>query len=149
MAKKLKELLPSVLKQTNNWKIDLLANWPSVIGNLKTKVTLEKIQDNCLVLSVADACWLQELYLLSPVLLRAINQKLDQPRIKRLRFKQSGIKKTPVAKSDFGNEKKRKRQELKNITISPKEKIALKKIKDKHLAAAMKRFLTRCYQEKD
>jgi len=89
MAKPIKNILDSFLKTNNSWKAQLLQDWPKIIGKLQDKVSIEKVQDSTLVLSVADACWLQELYLLSPVLLKTINQKLDRPRIKRLRFKQA------------------------------------------------------------
>lgn len=133
-----------MLKTENSWKIDLLQNWSDIIGSLNTKVKLEKIQDSTLVLSVADACLLQELYLLSPILLRTINEKLDQPRIKRLRFKQAGIKKIKRKQAS-----PQKRKKLNNVILSSKEEAALEKIEDKQLGNALKRFLIRCYQEKE
>ena len=128
----------------HSWKIDLLQNWPDIIGSLKTKVNLEKIQDSTLVLSVTDACLLQELYLLSPILLKRINEKLDQPRIKRLRFKQAGIKKVKRKRAPV-----QKKKRLTTVVLSTKEQNALKKIEDQELGDALKRFLIRCYQEKE
>ena len=144
MANTIKNLLRSVLKNENNWKTSLLKTWPDVIGSLHTKVKLEKIQDTTLVLSVVDACWLQELYLLSPILLRTINQKLDRPRIKRLRFKQAGIKKE--AKQQ---EKPRQNKVHKVVNLTSKERAALKNVDDAQLASVLERFLIRCYQEKE
>jgi len=144
MAKSLKQLLPTILKCNESWKLELLTNWPNIIGSLKTKVFIEKIQDSCLVLSVSDSCWLQELYLLSPLLLKTINQKLDRPRIKRLRFKQAGIKKR---KKTLSIQKKRKLNKV--VTLSAQEEKALEKIEDLELSKQLKKFLIRCYQEKE
>jgi len=143
MAQNIKNLLQTILKTEHNWKVHLLKNWPDIIGDLKSKVQLEKIQETTLVLSVIDACWLQELYLLSPLLLRAINQKLDRPRIKHLRFKQAGIKKE---RKKYVVRKNNRTQ--KKVTLSPTERRALKKINDSQLCDALERFLVRCYQEK-
>jgi len=142
MAKPIKNILDSFLKTNNSWKAQLLQDWPKIIGKLQDKVSIEKVQDSTLVLSVADACWLQELYLLSPVLLKTINQKLDRPRIKRLRFKQAGIK-----------EKKKKaavqakKPVAKPKPLSKKELDALKNIDDKQLSSVLEQFLHRCRQK--
>lgn len=144
MARILKNVLRSVLKTGSSWKTDLLHNWPEIIGDLGSKVRLEKIHGETLVLSVADACWLQELYLLSPILLKAINEKLDQPRIKRLRFKQAGTKKRTRTQHIHTRKK-----QLKDVTLSQKECAALTKVSDPQLSSALRRFLVRCYQEKE
>jgi len=144
MAKKIKNVIHSVFSKKNNWKIQLLQHWPKIIGELKTKVRLEKIQKDALVLGVYDSCWLQELYLLSPILLKRINQKLESHTFKRLRFKQVGIKKSKKIRT-------RKKGALTNkkITLTSKQKETLKKIKDPGLCDALKSFLERCHQEED
>lgn len=144
MAQALKVLLNSVLKTESTWKTDLLTHWPEIVGDLGSKVTLEKIQDTTLVLSVANASWMQELYLLSPLLLRTINEKLDQPRIKHLRFKQAELKKARPSRSV-----PQQVPQLQEIHLSSREQAALAKINDPQLSSALKRFLTRCYQKKE
>ena len=144
MAHIIKTLLQSVMKTENSWKIDLLQSWPDIIGSLNTKVNVERIQDSTLVLSVSNACLLQELYLLSPILLKKINEKLDQPRIKRLRFKQAGIKKIKRKRAPV-----QKKKRPITVVLSAKERNALKNIEDQELGEALKRFLIRCYQEKE
>jgi hypothetical protein len=144
MAHSIKNILQSILKTDCSWKTDLLTKWPEIIGDLGSKVKLEKIQDSTLVLSVANACWMQELYLLSPLLIRTINEKLDQPRIKHLRFKQAELKKArpslPVKKQACAPQE---------VTLSSQERAALDKISDPQLSSALKRFLNRCYLEKE
>lgn len=144
MALPIKDFLNSFLKTETTWKLQLIKDWPKIIGKLGNKVKLEKVQETTLVLSVIDSCWLQELYLLSPILLHTINEKLDQPRIKRLRFKQSEIK--------VKNEKRETKKEIykvKQYTLSLTEQKALKRIDDQQLSSALKNFLYRCRQEKE
>ncbi len=140
--KAMKPLIKTLFGQQENWKIQLLQHWPTIIGSLNAKVVLEKIEQDCLVLGVTDACWLQELYMLSPILRQAINKKLDAPRIKTLRFKRIGKKK----------ETRTQQQPRRTVlhtegTLSKKEEEALAHIKDPELQSAIKKFLFRCQQE--
>ena len=144
MAQPIKQLIHSVFDQPDNWKIDLLRNWDGIIGNLNTKVYLEKITDDTLVLGVTDSCWLQELYLLSHVILQVINEKLDRPRIKQLRFKKIGIR--PVKKQTYTKPKPRTHTKR---PLTNKEQHALTSIKDPQLQQALEDFLIRCYQEQE
>lgn len=143
MTKEIKNLLPLILAQQNNWKFDLLNNWKTIFGPLSSKVYLEKIHEDTLILGVQDSCWLQELYLLSAMLLKTINQTLDQPRIKHLRFKTIGIKKEKQRNNSI-----KKERCIQPVTLSVDENQALKDIKDPELQRALKDFLIRCYQEK-
>lgn len=143
MAMHIKNLLDSLVPQDQQWKWQLLQNWQTIIGNLKTRVSLEKIMDEILVLGVVDSSWMQELYLLSPIILRTINANLDRPRIKQLRFKQlrkNFQKKTITAKPNH--------QVINCITLTKKEETTLQQIKDPQLRTALKKFLIRCHHEK-
>jgi len=144
MAHDIKNIINTILGNKNSWKIKLLRNWPDIIGNLKNKVRIERIIDETLILGVYDSCLLQELYLLSPVLLKTINEKLENTPIKKLRFKQAGIKKVKKVKSN-----KIRREIKKTIELTAKENKTLKKIKDPDLKNALKKFLIRCHKEKD
>lgn len=141
MPKNIKDLLPTLLK-TDNWKLTLLSQWSAIFGPLANKVHLEKIHDDTLILGVVDSCWLQELYLLSPLLLTTINETLDQNRIKQLRFKTIGIKKQKQSVAP------KKIVAKKEVTLTQGEREALKNIKDPQLENALKNFLVRCYQER-
>lgn len=142
MTAPIKNFLTTYLAHEKNWKAQLLANWQTIIGNLGSRVTLEKIHEDLLVLGVNDSSWLQELYLLSPVILETINASLDQPRIKQLRFKQIGRKKQ-TKKID-----EKKLEQLSTINLKKKEEIALDAIQDEQLREFLKKYLIRCYQEK-
>ncbi len=143
MTVRINNLLQNILRTDNNWKMQLLRDWPSIMGNLGTKVHLEKIHDDTLVLGVADSCWMQELYMLSNILINRINEKLDQPRIKKLRFKTVGAQPTPH-KREHKTVKK-----FKDVRLNPSERRALEKIQDPQLCEALEKFLIRCYQEKE
>ncbi len=145
MAPHIKHLLSNVIQTPDNWKLHLLQNWKDIVGELHTKVTIEKIHNNTLVLGVYDSCWLQELYMLSPILQKHINAKMDKPHIKQIRFKLTYHKK----KTTIHCEKKEKKRTVKSVKLSSVEENALKKLDDPELKAAMKSFLIRCYQEKE
>ncbi len=137
------QLLNFITAKTENWKIQLLQQWPSIIGDLANRVTLEAIAKDTLVLGVYDSSWLQELYILSPIILKTINASLDQPHIKRLRFKQVTKK---ARKKTMNNTQIA--QSIKSIPLTKKEELALTHIKDDALRMALKKFLFRCQQER-
>lgn len=139
-----KDLLSSLVPKQASWKVQLLAQWHTIVGNLKTAVTLEKIYEDTLILGVDNSSWMQELYLLSPLLVSMINTRLDQPRIKTVRFKLiARQKRTPK------NENYQKRYiQLAQQRISAKEEHALSGISDESLRASLRQFLMRCYQER-
>jgi hypothetical protein len=140
--KKLGDFLPSVMTGSESWKMQLLRAWPTVLGDLTPLVSLEKIDEPVLVLGVQDSCWLQELYMLSPLIIKMINKNLDQPRIKALRFKARGTK-------NVAPDKKKVERLLKpTVPLTSRELAALEKIGDAQLKEALQGFLTRCQQEK-
>lgn len=142
MTKEIKSVLQNIFVDEHNWKLKLLKHWPTILGNLNTKVHLEKINDDHLVLGVSDSCWLQELYMLSPLLLSSINKKLDEPRIKSLRFKKVGIIKEKSKKAVL-----KKKTPCKPLILAAHEERALAKVKDEGLRTAIMDFLRRCQQE--
>jgi hypothetical protein len=142
MALNLKELLHALIRPEKNWKTDLLYRWHDIIGSLHSKVRIEKIYDDALILGVANSCWMQELYLLSPLLIKTINEKLDQPYIKQIRFKQVGLKSVQKNKAPQSTTKKNK-----DIQLTKEDERSLTKIADPALRNALKAFRMRCYQE--
>jgi flagellar biogenesis protein FliO len=143
MAIPVKNILDTLLSQQNNWQLQLLNNWQQIMGTMQTKVQLLKIYEDTLVIGVLDSCWIQELYLLSPLLLKKINEKLDSPRIKHLRFKSAAPPEKKVQKNSL-----KRACLLKNIQMSPQEKEALASIKDEQLAAVLQDYLLRIYRER-
>lgn len=138
MASNLKELLQTLINPDNNWKTDLLYRWKEIIGPLHTKVRIEKIHNDTLILGVSHSCWMQELYLLSPLLIKTVNEKLDQPYIKQIRFKQIGLKKdkaiiAPTIKNTYKKE----------VFLSKQDEKILATIADPALREAIKAFRIR------
>ena len=143
MAQPVKTILDELLSQQNNWQLQLLNQWPTIVQAIKTRVHLLKIEPEVLTIGVQDSCWLQELYLLSPLLIATINKKLDEPRIKQLRFKALGTQeeKYKKEKSNFVRPKR-------TITLSPKEQATLAQVADEQLRLALKNYLIRCHEER-
>jgi len=144
MAHHIKNILAVFMHQSNDWRIMLLRNWSDILGTLSQHVQLEKIEHDTLVLCVQDACWLHEVYMLSPVLLATINQKLDQPYVKRLRFKQMS---TPKNRQKIFR-KHTMSQIIAPYPLSPHEQKALSSIDDPLLRNALEQFLHRCRRER-
>ncbi len=140
--KSLKDLLSNTFQAT--WKTKLLTEWPTIMGNLKDQVTLEKIYDDNLVLGVRDTSWLHELYMLSPVLIKSINAHLEKPYIKTIRLKQS----TATKKKELIPEPAPVSHASKPLLLHTKDHKALASIKDDSLKNVIKTFLHRCQQEK-
>ena len=142
MTKPLKDLLSTIFAH-DSWKYELLSKWKTIMGAISSKARIEKILDDTIVLAVENSCWMQELYMLSPILIKTINQNLDKPRIKQLRFKKAGIfreKKAVV--------KKNKQTQLPgNIDLTIRQKKALADIEDKELRNSLEKFLIRCQGE--
>lgn len=141
MAKQIKDLVLSVLP-TESWKIKLLINWPTIVGDLKKHVTLEKIDEHSLVLGAFNSSWMNELYLLSPILIANINKHLDYPRIKFVRFKIAQVKESKIETTSV-----KPIQEKKPIFLSTSEQKALSAISDEQLRDSLKKFLIRCKQK--
>ena len=144
MTTALKNLLPTIFPKKDEWKYHLLRIWPEIIGDLGTKVRIEKILDETIVLGVLNSCWLQELYALSPVFIKMININLDKPRIKQVRFKKAG-----ALKNNCRTRKKTRRQDTpNNIPLTTQQKHALARLKDPQLAHTLEQFLKHCHGEK-
>ena len=138
----LKSIIKTLASFRQNWKFALLDQWPTIIGSLNSKISLEKVTENSVVLGVIDSCWMQELYLLTPLIQSLINKSLDKPRIKKVIFKQ---------KNNFQHKKqlniKNKRSEMshiKCIPVSSKESAALVQIQDEELRHFLTQFRNRC-----
>ena len=151
MAKPFHQLLTTIIPLEHRWKIPLLSQWESIIGNLKDKVILEKITHDSLVLSVCHASWAQELLMLTPFLKKKINKILGEEKIKTIRFKTIDFKKRSERQEAFYSSSiRQKRDDRKlermpdDVNLSIQESIALAKIEQEDLRRVMARFALRC-----
>lgn len=144
MAQPIKTFLTPFIQSKDHWKLKLLEQWQSCMGNLARRVTIEKIYDDTIILGVPDSCWLQELYMMAPTILQTINQSLDEPRIKEIRFKQVGRKTNGPVEPTGGRQQPSKHY---TVVLSTAEKKALERISDHTLRSALEKFLIRCHRE--
>lgn len=156
MPKEIKSLLNSFIhpdiaaqntatnKQYASWQIYLIANWNSIIGKLKDHATLEKIERDTLIISVTNSSWLQELYILSNMLIKKINNKLPAPYVKQLKFRlheKKDFKVRTTHKAGFPS------SYAPDIKLTKKEESALEKIVDQELKLELKKFLIKCKEK--
>ncbi len=143
MSHHIKNTLQVILKDSDDWRMTLLSNWNTIMGGLSDKVRLEKVKDQTLFLGVYEASWMQELYLLSPVLIKTINNYLGKPYVKELRFK-------AAAKKNVVEKKVRivRQQTVVLPTLSAEEQKALAQVSDPQLRSVLQDYLIKCYQER-
>lgn len=134
------QLLATLIKPSHSWHLTLFSNWHSIMGTLSSKAVIEQIEGAVVTIGVYDACWLQELYLLTPLLRDRINQMLDQPEVKEIRFKRIVKKK----ERNRPHEKKITPKQAPALPLTSSEKDALKTIVDQDLQHALITFRTRC-----
>lgn len=142
--KHIKNCIPNIHSASTSskqWKLKLMTQWGSIIGNLQTKVSIYKIYNDSIVLGVSDSSWMNELYLLSEVIKKKINATLDTTHIENIRFKYVTEKKKSKQKAITTVSEK-----LPDKPLSSREKKALEKIQDPDLAQLLTRLLQKCHQ---
>jgi len=144
VAVRVQELLNGIFKN-EQWKFQLLSEWGNIVGNLADKMRLEKIDGDTLIIGVYQASWLQELYLLSHVLLQSINTQLKHPHVRNLRFKHASL-----TVKNIHHEPAVEKPVVKCTPpiLSYEERRALNAIKDEELKNALHGFLTRCHTQR-
>ena len=146
MALPLNYFLEKTLGNSSDWRIFLLANWNDIMGDLAPRVRLEKIETlgihNILTLGVYESVWMQELHMLSHVLIRTINQKLGEAIVTQLRFKLT-IHQKQVLRPAFD---KQESSRTGRAHLTQQEHHALIVLNNPELAEALKKFLFRCTQ---
>lgn len=151
MARHITESLARVIPREHTWKVELLKNWSTVIGAIHEKVSLYKIADDYVILSVSHPSWAHELLLLSDVLKEKINNFIGEQKIKELRFK---TKVKTQTKSQYQPEQNTQTQEKsssvqkKNIKLTAREKQALVSIDNDELKEALSSFYLTCKQRR-
>ena len=127
--------------KTSAWKLKIISDWPQIVGNLHEYARVEKVYDDTLILGVYDTCWMQELHLLTHMIIKKINTHLGSSQIKQIRLKY-------VQKHAFRKIQLTPTQIITNTHLpSVQESDALQKIHDPELKLAITNFLTRCNRE--
>ncbi len=143
MTRHIRENITALLAPEQEWHLELLTNWNNIMGTLSDKVRLEKIQGNTLILGVFDSSWMQELFLLSRVLIQTINKQLSQPYVKELKFKAAAHKKA-TAKNTYQPQSSIKKTKKPERALSQQELQALEKIADEQLRSVLREYLIHC-----
>jgi hypothetical protein len=140
MACTLKSLLDAVLKSEEDWRLRLVRQWPAIVGDLHSKMRLERVANDTVIIGVYDSHWMQELFMLSRVIIRTINGKLGAEHVAKLRF--------ILAPTKEAQKKKMPESEVKNTglraSMNVHQRKALKTIKDDQLQDALQNFFYRC-----
>jgi hypothetical protein len=143
MAKTLHELIATCLP-TDNWRLTLIKEWPTIFGPLSARVSIEAVHDTTLVLGVSDACLMQELYLLSPLIVSTIQKTIGSSVIKQVRLKRTemSMKHKPSKTMSVQHTKK-------TVLLTRAETHALECVRDLELREALKNYCMRCHQERE
>lgn len=144
MAMAVKDLIPKLLNQKLDWQLQLMQQWPSIVGSLQTRIRLEKFYDSTLVIGVYESHWMQELYLLSSVILDGVNDFLGERRIEAVRFVLVEERPKPVRWMHRAKQFHAIQQN--DCALSEKQTKALQDIRDEDLKIALMQFLARTRQ---
>jgi hypothetical protein len=144
VPKHISEFLSNVVLKQENWKIKLLQNWSDVIGGLKDRVIIEKVDKNLLVLRVCHPAFAQELFLISDLLKQRVNSVLGKDQIKEIRFITATIKKSNIKKQNIKDFENNDNNGLDNVFLTPSEKKSLSKITDNELREYLEKFYLCC-----
>ncbi|MGE0009221.1 MAG: DUF721 domain-containing protein [Candidatus Babeliales bacterium] len=148
MATSLKDLLQNIVPHQTSWKTELQQNWHHIVGHLATHVQLLKVYENALLLGVKDSSWLQEMYLLSPLLIETINKSLDKPYINKLHFKNVGDgEQTQQTRAPQPKEKKPLPPQLIKKHVTKFQQETLERVEDPELRESLKQLLLTCREE--
>lgn len=139
MIVNLTELLKTNLtRRTEAWRVRLITDWPQIAGNLQDRARVEKVYEDTLVLGVYDSCWMQELFLLSNMIMHRVNQYLGGKYVLKIRLKY-------VQKQAFKPLVIAANQATVCEQLSFKEQRSLQKITDPDLQVVLQKFLVRCH----
>jgi len=86
MALSLQMLVADLLEADTDWRKRLVKEWQIIVGNLHVRMRLERVVHDTVVIGVYEVHWMQELYMLSGMIMNAINQKLGDEYVTKLRF---------------------------------------------------------------
>ena len=127
----------------NDWRLTLLKEWPNIFGPLSSRVVLESVSETILVLGVSDACLMQELYLLSPLILSTIHKSLGNTSIQKVRFKR-----TEMRSYKKKMEQHHTHHPVKSVTLTRAEDHALALVHDSELKEVLRQYCIRCHRER-
>ncbi|HBL98518.1 TPA: hypothetical protein DDZ86_02650 [Candidatus Dependentiae bacterium] len=126
---------------TENWPARLAREWTTAVGDLGERMRLERVMGTTLIIGVFDSHWIQELFMLTPLIIQTINQHLGKPFVTRIRFVVADKKKTPHHLCHKGTPTGEPR--VKKV-MSGRHELVLRSIKDVQLQEALEKFFYNC-----
>ena len=140
MANSLQNLVAQFLTTDDDWRKKLMRDWSTIVGGLHTKMRLEKIVHDTVVIGVYESHWMQELYMISSAIMQTMNEKLGGPYVAKLRFVVADAKKQVKKKHAVEQENVQAQKK----PLSPRQQKALEKIEDAQLRESLKKLWQRC-----
>jgi hypothetical protein len=114
-----------------SWHYEFIKSWPTIARGLEEHLSIGKILKDTVTLEVHESSWMQEVHLLSPVILNRIQQ--FYPVIQKIKVTKINKKRVTLKKENLSFNK-----------ITDQEKNVVKIIKDKDLAKALLNYYTIC-----
>jgi hypothetical protein len=139
MAFSLQTLVAGMLGGDDDWRKRLVKEWPTMVGDLHTRMRFEKISHDVLVIGVYDIHWMHELYMMSPMILQAINEKLGGNFVAKIRF--SVVNKTDRFRKVFDGASE---SYIFEKPLAERQQKILSTVKDQQLQDALSKLWQRC-----
>ncbi|MFC1894740.1 DUF721 domain-containing protein [Candidatus Dependentiae bacterium] len=147
-VKRISEFFNNIVLKEHAWKLKLFKMWNEIIGELKNKVEIERIEGRLLILSATHSVWANELFLLSDLLKKKINTALGKEYIKAIRIKtKKKNSKNLISKKNYSQKDKHfiHINYFKTLcNLNKIEKKALDKIGDQELKDSLRDFYLSC-----
>lgn len=126
----------------------LLQNWNAIIGTLSSRVSLHKIADDHIVLSVAHPSLAQELHMMGTLLCEKINTGLAEHgahhKITSIQLRIKSYGDTPLSLTK--NNKSEDKEAPAPVSLTKKELQILDVVKNNELRDALETFFVTCKQ---
>lgn len=136
----LAQILAQYLAQKiSPWQFKIIQDWAIIAGNLSEYARVEKVTNDTLFLGVYDTAWMQELHLLSNMILQKVNRHLGNTYIKQIRLKY-------VQRHRFQPPRATNSQAIPESMLSKAELKALLNVKDLELRKSIEQFRHRCHE---
>lgn len=139
MAFSLETLMAGILGVDDDWRKRLVKEWPKLVGDLHTRMRFEKISHDVLVIGVYDIHWMHELYMMSPMILEALNNRLGGNYIAKIRF--AVVNKT---ERSCPQSLSKHHESVSANPLAERQQKMLAKVKDEQLQEALSKLWYRC-----
>lgn len=147
MTQPVSHFLKKLIPEEHTWKLKLFQQWETIMGPLKDKVSIARIEQSTLILQATHPSWAHEFHLLSTMLKQKINTTIGSPKITHLKFVTQETKQINPQK----NNKRRAQIRPTVLSYEPTayEKFIIHRIQDTELQKNITLYLARCKQIKE